>query len=196
MLSHLFLNPTRTSYIKIPNTLLNNDCKIFSLILAKRLKTGLGNIIDEEQAGFTQGRNIHNNISLVVDMTDYNRCNSWHMETGIWNYTKVSASTGFETGVLHFYLYWSYMKVSMCNFLGISAMGREFKLCQLADDTLLFLRNKDEIPKAIQCIDQFSDVSGLKMNVKKSVCFPLKKCDLPYTHEVEVKDTVYLGITI
>lgn len=50
--------------------------KYFSLFLAKRLKKGLGNIIDEELAGFMQGRNIHNNISLVVDMTDYNRCNS------------------------------------------------------------------------------------------------------------------------
>lgn len=54
-----------------PITLLNNDCKIFALIFGKRLKAALENIIDEEQSGFMSGRNIHNNIRLILDMIDY-----------------------------------------------------------------------------------------------------------------------------
>lgn len=53
-------------------TLLNSDCKIFSLILTKRLQTGHEDLIDGEQSGFMQGRNIHNNIRLILDMIDYN----------------------------------------------------------------------------------------------------------------------------
>ncbi len=55
-----------------PTSLLNNDAKLFALIFAKRLKTGLADIIDEEQSGFMPRRNIVNNIRLISDMIDYN----------------------------------------------------------------------------------------------------------------------------
>ncbi|CAJ1069845.1 unnamed protein product [Xyrichtys novacula] len=55
-----------------PISLLNNDAKLFALIFAKRLKIGLVDIIDEEQSGFMPGRNIVNNIRLILDMIDYN----------------------------------------------------------------------------------------------------------------------------
>lgn len=55
-----------------PISLLNIDAKLFAMIFAKRLKLGLEDIIDEEQSGFMPGRNICNNIRLVLDMIDYN----------------------------------------------------------------------------------------------------------------------------
>ncbi len=55
-----------------PNSLLNNDAKIFALIFAKRLKLGQNEIIDEEQSGLIPGRNITNNIRLILDMIDQN----------------------------------------------------------------------------------------------------------------------------
>lgn len=55
-----------------PISLLNNDAKLFAMIFAKRLKIGLDDLIDEEQSGFMHGRNICNNIRLVLDMIDYN----------------------------------------------------------------------------------------------------------------------------
>lgn len=55
-----------------PSSLLNNDAKLFAMIFAKRLKIGLDDLIDEEQSGFMHGRNICNNIRLVLDMIDYN----------------------------------------------------------------------------------------------------------------------------
>lgn len=42
------------------------------MIFAKRLKSRLYDIIDEEQPGFMHGRNICNNIHLMLDMIDYN----------------------------------------------------------------------------------------------------------------------------
>jgi len=54
-----------------PISLLNNDAKIFAIIFAKRLKLGLNDIISEEQSGFMPGRNISNNIRLILDMIDY-----------------------------------------------------------------------------------------------------------------------------
>lgn len=53
-------------------TLLNNDYKILAFIMAKRLKTGLNEIIHESQSGFMPGRHISNNIRLVLDLIDYN----------------------------------------------------------------------------------------------------------------------------
>lgn len=55
-----------------PIGLLNSDTKIFAMVFAKRLKAGLNYIIDEEQSGFIPGRNIWNNIRLILDMIDYN----------------------------------------------------------------------------------------------------------------------------
>ncbi len=54
-----------------PVTLLNNDYKIIALVLSKRLKGVLNNLIDECQSGFLQKRHIFNNIRLVLDILDY-----------------------------------------------------------------------------------------------------------------------------
>lgn len=48
-----------------PISLLNNDYKVFALILAKRMKSVLDAIINECQSGFMQNRLISNNICLV-----------------------------------------------------------------------------------------------------------------------------------
>ena len=61
------------------------------------------------------------------------------------------------------------------NFQGIVALGRELKLSQLADDTTIFLANRHEVIKAISCIKEFYDVSGLRMNLSKSVLVRSKR---------------------
>lgn len=55
-----------------PITLLNTDYKILTTVLAARLKTGISKLISPTQSGFLKGRSIHNNIRLVLDLTDYN----------------------------------------------------------------------------------------------------------------------------
>lgn len=54
-----------------PISLLNTDYKIFSGAIAARLKKGISTIISETQSGFLEGRSIHNNVRLVLDLLDY-----------------------------------------------------------------------------------------------------------------------------
>ena len=55
-----------------PITLLNVDYKLFTIVLANRLKVGIDQIISESQSGFIKERSIHNNIRMVLDLLDYN----------------------------------------------------------------------------------------------------------------------------
>lgn len=54
-----------------PICLLNNDYKIMALMLARRIKDVLDNVIDETQSGFMKNRHISNNLRLVFDILDY-----------------------------------------------------------------------------------------------------------------------------
>lgn len=89
------------------------------------------------------------------------------------------------------------LHIKKAKFEGIRVFERVLKLCQLADDTTIFLKNDSEIVKAINCIKKFSSVSDLKMNINKSVLFPLKECNLTDLHGIPIKHTfTYLGVVI
>ncbi len=233
-----------------PISLLNNDAKIFASVFAKRLKLGLDDIIDEEQSGFIPGRNIVNNIRLVLDMIDYSwyipddsfilfvdfykafdtvnhqfmirtieffgfggrfqkaiktlykGCNS-SVKLACGTTPRFCISRGIRQGCpLSPFLFLLVTQVMAAHikkntFRGINALNKEFKLAQLADDTTIFLRDRYEISKAIECIDEFSQVSGLKMNLNKSVLLPIKGNDLSELNGIPVKNTVtYLGVHI
>ena len=57
------------------------------------------------------------------------------------------------------------------SFRGIKINNVEIKLCQLADDTTLFL--KDNIGLAFIILKQFERTSGLKVNLEKSTVIPI-----------------------
>lgn len=85
------------------------------------------------------------------------------------------------------------------HFRGICIGENEIKCSQLADDTTIFLQNQGQTLKAIECLQTFSDVSGLQVNLKKCELFSLKEQYLEGTtlHGIPVKDSVtYLGIKI
>ena len=51
---------------------------------------------------------------------------------------------------------------------GITTVGKEFKLFQYADDTVLLLDgSKNSLKSALSLVDQFSKFSGLKPNYEK-----------------------------
>ncbi len=52
-------------------TLLNTDYKWIALIYARRLKSGLDQIIHESQTDFMKNRHISNNIRLIFDLLGY-----------------------------------------------------------------------------------------------------------------------------
>ena len=58
-----------------PISLLTVDYKIFAKILANRLKRCLGNLIHSDQSGFLKGRNIGNNIRLILDVIEFTETN-------------------------------------------------------------------------------------------------------------------------
>lgn len=82
-------------------------------------------------------------------------------------------------------------------FRGIQTLDKELKCCQLADDTTIFLKDRTETKKAIDCLNEFSFVSGLSLNIKKCELFSLKDCDLDEINGIPVKKVItYLGIKI
>ncbi len=56
---------------------------------------------------------------------------------------------------------------------GISVLGREMKISQLADDTTLFLKDESQVSKSLDLIYNCSCASGLKLNVSKCEIMPV-----------------------
>ena len=79
-------------------------------------------------------------------------------------------------------------------FKGIHIFDREIKL---ADDTILFMQDKDQLSCALTLVEQFSSASGLKLNISKCEILPLHECDDNVMKNIPVKHTIkYLGIHI
>lgn len=79
------------------------------------------------------------------------------------------------------------MSISILNntlMQGISIFNKEITISQLADDTTLFLKDKDLIPLALKSIEYFSQASGLHLN--------LNKCEILCPHKSN--DQVICGI--
>ena len=80
---------------------------------------------------------------------------------------------------------------------GLMVVDRQIIISQLADDTTLFLKNEDQIPLALQSINQFSRASGLQLNLNKYEILTLHDCHLQSLYNIKIKEEVkYLGIII
>ena len=51
---------------------------------------------------------------------------------------------------------------------GIKIFGKEYKISQFADDTSLFLNNFTSVQNSLKLLDEFGNISGLKLNVEKT----------------------------
>ncbi len=80
---------------------------------------------------------------------------------------------------------------------GISVLGREMKISQLADDTTLFLKDESQVSKSLDLIYNCSCASGLKLNVSKCEIMPVHDLNNDSIENVPIKSTVkYFGIYI
>ncbi len=80
---------------------------------------------------------------------------------------------------------------------GISVLGREMKISQLADDTTLFLKDESQVLKALDLIYNCSCASGLKLNVSKCEIMPVHDLNNDSIENIPIKSTVkYLGMYI
>ena len=56
---------------------------------------------------------------------------------------------------------------------GIMVEGHEFKLCQLADDTTIFVKDVQSVVKLVNILNEFKHYSGLKLNMEKTEAIPI-----------------------
>ncbi|KAF3851853.1 hypothetical protein F7725_005208 [Dissostichus mawsoni] len=73
--------------------------------------------------------------------------------------------------------------------LGITLFDKEFKICQFADDTSIFLKNKSMVNETLNTI-------RLSLNLSKCELLPIHSCDDSTIDSIRVVPEVkYLGIT-
>lgn len=83
------------------------------------------------------------------------------------------------------------------DFKGFSVFNRERRISQLADDTTLFLKDKEQLLKAVDPVQQLSSASGLKLHVWKCELWPIHTGDDTFIDNIPVKTMVKcLGIHI
>jgi hypothetical protein len=74
------------------------------------------------------------------------------------------------------------------------------KCTQFADDTCIYLKNLEQVERCIECINQFSNVSGLKLNLRKTdgLCIGTLRNIKPNITYIQWPDDPirYLGIYI
>ena len=70
---------------------------------------------------------------------------------------------------------------------GLNVMDRQIVISQLADDTTLFLKSEDQIPLALQSINQFSKASGLQLNLNKCEILTLHDYHLQSLYNIKIK---------
>ena len=79
--------------------------------------------------------------------------------------------------------------------LGIQVKGKEIKICQYADDTTCFVRNKTSIDKLLMILDNFGKCSGLKINTKKQKRFLRGNKSKPFGFKWPEESIVALGVS-
>ena len=87
--------------------------------------------------------------------------------------------------------------IKKSDFDKLTVLGKHLTISQLADDTAIFMKDYDQLPKILKAIDFFTKASGLKLNLGKCELLPIHDCNLTTIHNIPVKTTVkYLGIHI
>ena len=55
-------------------------------------------------------------------------------------------------------------------------MNEEFRICQLADDTTLFISNMKSVIASVTILHRFAKYAGLKINLENSTIIPIGSC--------------------
>ncbi len=81
----------------------------------------------------------------------------------------------------------AYLVVNHPQLKGITISEYEYRISQFADDTVIFLKDKSIVKKALKIISVFSGASGLCLNFKKCELFPLFSCNEENIESIPVK---------
>ena len=77
---------------------------------------------------------------------------------------------------------------------GLTIFNKEIKISELADDTTIFLRDKDQVAHALNTITAFSIASGLMLNVSKCEILCLFDSGDKERENIPVNDIFLLNI--
>ena len=211
-----------------PISVINNDLKIFSRLLANRLSAIIPTLISPYQSGFIQGRQITDNIRLVTNIIQDANIHSQPLlmlsldinkafDSVSWTFLDIVLKKyGFQGEFVHAFhaLYHNpatRIRLPGCNseffklgrgtrqgcpmspllfalaieplatailshtdIKGYSTKNGTYKLSMYADDMLLFLTQPNiALPNLLQTLNIFSSLSGLSVNVSKSIGMPI-----------------------
>ncbi len=80
---------------------------------------------------------------------------------------------------------------------GITVDDTEVVISQLADDTVLFLKDASQVAVALETFEPFSKASGLRLNINKCKLLPVGNCLESLICNITASESVnYLGIKI
>lgn len=83
------------------------------------------------------------------------------------------------------------------NIKGLEINNHKLVISQLADDTTIFLKNKEQIPLALETIKLFFQASGLLLNLDKCELMSIHNCSDSSLYDIPVKNKIkYLGIWV
>ena len=79
----------------------------------------------------------------------------------------------------------------------LNVFDEQIIISQLADNTTIFLKSLEQIPKVYELIDVFSKASGLTLKRNKCELMAIHDCNLIEAYHIPIKSSVkYLGIHI
>uniref|UniRef100_A0A9J8BAW3 Reverse transcriptase domain-containing protein n=1 Tax=Cyprinus carpio carpio TaxID=630221 RepID=A0A9J8BAW3_CYPCA len=80
---------------------------------------------------------------------------------------------------------------------GITVDDTEVVISQLADDTVLFLKDASQVAVALETLEPFSKASGLRLNINKCELLPVGHCLESLICNIPVRESItYLGVKI
>uniref|UniRef100_A0A8C4S006 Reverse transcriptase domain-containing protein n=1 Tax=Erpetoichthys calabaricus TaxID=27687 RepID=A0A8C4S006_ERPCA len=238
-----------------PISLLNNDVKILSKILARRMEKVLPSVISQDQTGFIKGRHPSSNLRRLFNVI-YSPAKSNTPEILLsldtekafdkieWNYLFTALEKfGFGPNICAWIkLLYTNPEASVCinnicsdyfklergtrqgcplspllfaiaieplavhcrnsyQIKGIVREGLEQKISQYEDDMVLYISDPENtVPAVLTALTEFQKISGLKINLNKSILFPvnsqaynIRLDTLPFTIADQFK---YHGVNI
>ena len=132
---------------------------------------------------------LHTDINSSVSLSE-GTCPRFKVERGIRQGCSISPLLFIAVTEL------LYIAVKNSNIEGLDINNHKLIMSQLADDTIC-LQNKEQIPKALDVIEWFSQATGLFLNLSKRELMSIHNCSEHSLYNIPVKNDIkYLGIWI
>ncbi|KAM9316586.1 LOW QUALITY PROTEIN: uncharacterized protein PAF06_007630 [Gastrophryne carolinensis] len=153
-----------------PISLLNVDYKILAKVLANRLRSVIGQIVNLDQTYGIPGRRIADSLALVRDTVHYIQTHNMHGALVSLDQEKAfdRVSHGFMSKVLQLFAECIRQNPEI---RGITAPGsgrQEVKCSLYMDDLTVFCADQRSISALVQTCEDFGRASGAKVNCGKS----------------------------